>query len=144
MKWLRLSAALLSLAAVHAQSVTGRWTGNFSTVDNGLEIVVALNQAADGNVTGYIVSPGKTDTIGSGKVDGANLTLEVEHIGRGGAVQKVTYTATIEGGKMKLTIPAPNPGGGRGRGAGRGPGAGREACGANARGLKGCGAGSGE
>jgi alpha-galactosidase len=121
---------MLSLAAAHAQSVTGRWTGNFSTVDNGLEIIVALNQAADGSVTGYIVSPRSTDTITSGKVDGTNLSLEAERTGRGGVVQMVTYTATIEGGTMKLTVPAPNVGGGRGPGAGgggpgvRGPGGG--------------------
>jgi len=126
MKRLRLLAALLSLAAVHAQSVTGRWTGNFSTADNGLEIVVALNQTTDGNVTGYIISPRSTDTVTSGKVEGANLTLEAERPGRGGAVQKVTYTGTIEGGKMKLTVPAPNFGGGRGPGpGGRGAGGGR-------------------
>ena len=124
MKLLRLSAALLSLAAVHAQNVTGRWTGSFSTVDNGLEIVVALNQGGDGSVIGYIQSPRSTDTITSGKVEGSSLTLEAERAGRGGAVQKLTYTATIEGGKMKLTVPAPMPGGGRGRGPAGGPGAG--------------------
>jgi alpha-galactosidase len=123
MKLVRISAVLLSLAALHGQSVTGRWTGSFSTVDNGLEIVVALNQAGDGSVTGYIQSPRSTDTITSGKVDGANVTLEAERTGRGGAVQKLTYTATMEGGKMKLTIPAPAPGGGRGRGPTGAPGA---------------------
>jgi hypothetical protein len=42
MKWLYLSAAaLLSVALAGAQNLTGRWTGNFSTADNGLEIVVA-------------------------------------------------------------------------------------------------------
>ena len=117
MKWLYLSAAaLLSVALAGAQTVTGRWTGNFSTADNGLEIVVALNQAADGAVTGYILSPRSTDTITSGKIEGNNVTLEAERAGRGGAIQKVTYTATVEGGKMKLTVPAPNFGGqGRGR-----------------------------
>ena len=135
MKCLHLSTvALLTAALAAAQPVTGRWTGNFSTADNGLEIVVALNQSADGAVTGYILSPRSTDTITSGKIEGNNLTLEAERAGRGGAIQKVTYTATVEGGKMKLTVPAPNFGGpGRGRGgpgaspggpppAGRGPG----------------------
>jgi alpha-galactosidase len=122
MKWLRLSVALISLTAVHAQSVTGRWTGSFSTADNGLEIVVALNQSSDGGVTGYVVSPRATDTITSGKVEGSNVTLEAERAGRGGAVQKLTYTATIEGAKLKLTVPAPAPGRGRGPG---GPGGGR-------------------
>ena len=57
------AAALLSAALANAQNVTGRWTGSFSTADNGLEIVVALNQAANGTITGYIVSPRATDTI---------------------------------------------------------------------------------
>jgi alpha-galactosidase len=123
MKRLYLSAAaLLTVALAGAQTVTGRWTGNFSTADNGLEIVVALNQAADGAINGYILSPRSTDTITTGKIEGSNLTLEAERSGRGGVVQKVTYTATVDGGKMKLTVPAPNFGGqGRGRG---GPGAG--------------------
>src|ERR1017187_8325031 len=98
------AAALLSITLAGAQTLTGRWTGNFSTADNGLEIVVALNQAAGGSVTGYIISPRSTDTITSGKIEGSNVTLEAERDGRGGAVQKVTYTATVEGGKMKLTL----------------------------------------
>ena len=126
MKWLHLSAvAVLSVALAGAQTLTGKWTGSFATSDNGLEIVVALNQAADGAITGYILSPRSTDTITGGKIEGNNVTLEAERAGRGGAVQKITYTAAVEGGKMKLTIPAPNFGGqGRGRGApGAGPGA---------------------
>ena len=108
MKWLHLSAvALLTVALAGAQTVTGRWTGSFSTADNGLEIVVALNQAADGTITGYILSPRSTYTITSGKAEGNGVTLEAERAGRGGAIQKVTYTATVEGGKMKLTLPAP-------------------------------------
>ena len=63
---------MLSVALAGAQNLTGRWTGNFSTADNGLEIVVALNQAADGTITGYILSPRSTDTITSGKADGNN------------------------------------------------------------------------
>src|SRR5450755_2373921 len=126
MKRLHLcAAALLSVALAGAQPLTGRWTGNFSTADNGLEIVVALNQAADGTITGYILSPRSTDTITSGKIEGGNVTLEAERAGRGGAVQKVAYTATVDSGKMKLTVPAPNFGGqGRGRGAPGAPGAG--------------------
>ncbi len=124
MKWLTLSvAALLSVALAGAQTVTGRWTGSFSTADNGLEIVVALNQTAGGTITGYIVSPRSTDTITGGKIEGNNVTLEAERAGRGGAVQKITYTATVESGKMKLTVPPPPPRApGRGAPAGRGPG----------------------
>jgi alpha-galactosidase len=116
MKWLNLSAAaVLSVALAGAQNLTGRWTGIFSPADNGLEIVVALNQAGDGKVTGYIMSPRSTDTITSGKIEGGTATLEAERAGRAGAVQKITYTAAVEGAKMKLTLPVP-----QGRGPGRG------------------------
>ena len=44
-------SALVCLAAANAQNVTGRWTGNFSTADNGLQIELALNQSGS-TVTG--------------------------------------------------------------------------------------------
>src|SRR5580698_7860135 len=117
MKTLRLcAAALVSLAAVHAQTLTGRWTGPATTADDGLEMTVALNQGADGKITGYVQSQRATDTIINGKVEGNNVTLDAERPGRGGGEpQKVTYTGVLENGKLKLTLPA--FGGGRGRGA---------------------------
>jgi alpha-galactosidase len=119
MKWLQLStAALACIAAANAQTLTGRWTGNASTTDNGLEIVVALNQGADGKITGYVVGPRSQDTIVDGRNDGGKITLEAERPGRNGDTQKVTYTAVLEDGKLKLTMPM----GGGGRGPGRGPG----------------------
>ena len=81
-----------------------------------MEMAVAVKQAADGSLSGYITGR-TTDQITGGKVDGANVTIEAERPGRGGNPQKVTYTAVIEGTKMKLTMPS--FGGGRG---GRGPG----------------------
>ena len=118
------AAALVSLAAIHAQNLTGRWSGPATTADNGLEMTVALNQAADGKITGYVMSPRANDTITGGKVEGSNVTLEAERPGRGGGEPvKVTYTGVLEDGKLKLTLPT--FGGGRGRGGpGRGPGAG--------------------
>ncbi|MEO8597954.1 MAG: glycoside hydrolase family 27 protein [Candidatus Solibacter sp.] len=120
-KWLTLStAALLSVALAGAQNLTGRWTGNAGTADDGLEVVVAIHQTSDGAITGYIQGQRSTDTITSGKVSGNAATLEAERAGRGGTVQKVTYTATVEGDKLKLTLPAF---GGAGRGRGAAPGA---------------------
>ncbi len=130
MKWLYYlcTAALLSVALAGAQSLTGRWTGNFSTADNGLEIVVALNQAAMARSPATYSARAPRTPSPAARWRRATLTLEAERAGRGGATQKVTYTATVEGGKMKLTMPAPNFGGGgagRGRGApGGAPGAG--------------------
>ena len=117
MKWLTLStAAFACIAAANAQSLTGRWTGNGSTADDGLEIVVALNQGADGKITGYVVAPRSQDTIVDGRIEGGKITLEAERPGRDGATQKVTYTAVLEDGKLKLTMPMSG-----GRGPGRGP-----------------------
>ncbi|HJZ98705.1 MAG TPA: glycoside hydrolase family 27 protein [Candidatus Solibacter sp.] len=105
-------------AMAYAQNITGRWVGPATTADNGMEIVVAVKQAPDGALSGYIMGR-TTDMITGGKVEGSNVTIECERPGRGGAPQKVTYTAAIEGTKMKLTLPQF---GGRGPGAGRGPG----------------------
>ena len=119
------AAALLSVGLAGAQNLTGRWTGNGNTVDNGQEIVVAINQQG-GTITGYVIGPRSTDPIVSGKVEGGTVTLEAERAGRGGAAPtKVTYTAKVEGSKMTLTMPAFGGGGaGRGRGAPGAPGAG--------------------
>ncbi|MGO9258835.1 MAG: glycoside hydrolase family 27 protein [Bryobacteraceae bacterium] len=129
MKTLRLcAAALVSLAAVHAQSLTGRWAGPATTADDGLEMTVALNQGADGKITGYVVSARANDTIVDGKLEGSHVTLEAERPGRGsGEPVKATYTGVLESGKLSLTMPVVNFGG-RGRGAGRGADAGRGPC----------------
>jgi alpha-galactosidase len=122
MKWIYVAAACMGAAAIaNAQSVTGRWTGpgaltrTGSVADNGTELVLALNQSSGGAITGWIAGPRANDQIVSGKLEGNNLTLEAERAGRGGQVQKVTYTALIEGGKMKLTMPQPQFGGRAGR-----------------------------
>src|SRR5260370_20997579 len=103
MKWFPLTITLLAcLTAASAQNLTGRWTGPATTADNGLEFVLALNQAADGSLTGYVQSR-FADHITGGKVDGNNITLEAERAGRGRAVPKVTYTGTVDGPTMKLS-----------------------------------------
>jgi alpha-galactosidase len=117
--WLSATLAVLCCtAASYAQNLTGKWVGSASPYDNGLEMVLAINQGADGSITGYISGSRFNDTITSGKVEGNKVTLEAERAGRGGQVQKVTYTAEREGEKIKLIMPAF----GGGRGPGRGPG----------------------
>src|SRR5436305_11125125 len=119
-KWVQLGAAVLCCAAAaFSQNLTGKWVGQASLYDNGLEFVLAVNQAADGALTGYIQGGRFNDTITGGKVEGDKVTLEAERPGRGGTPQKITYNAVLEGGKLKLTMPALG-----GRGPGRGPAAG--------------------
>jgi alpha-galactosidase len=120
MKWGYITAFLLLAVTANAQNVTGRWTGpgaltrTGEVADNGTEMVLALSQSGD-SITGWIASPRANDRIVSGKLDGNKLTLEAERAGRGGQIQKLTYTAEIDGGKMKLSVPQPQFGG-RGRG----------------------------
>jgi len=122
MKWISVIAFLLAATGASAQNVTGRWTGPGALTntgvpaDNGTELVLALSESG-GKITGYIEGPRANDSIVSGKLEGNKLTLEAERAGRGGQMQTVTYTAEIEGGKLKLTMPQPQFGG---RGAGRG------------------------
>src|ERR1051325_8124843 len=97
---------LLALCvSAHAQNLTGKWVGPATTADNGMEMVVALQQAADGSLSGYIQGR-TTDKITGGKVSGSNVTIDAERPGRGGTPQALQYTATVEGTKMKLTLPA--------------------------------------
>jgi alpha-galactosidase len=109
-----MAAILLCGAMVQAQSVTGKWTGAGTQNDNGTELTLALSQAADGSVTGYLDGPRNNDRITGGTWQGNKLTLEVDRPGRGGQVVKATYTADVDGEKLKLTIPPPQFGGGRG------------------------------
>ena len=118
------AAALLSVATVGAQSLTGRWVGPATTADDGLEMTVALNQSADGKITGYVLGTRSTDTVIDGKVNGSEVTLEAERPGRGGGEPvKVTYTGLLVNGKLQLTLPAFGGRAGRSAGGGRGPGA---------------------
>src|SRR6478752_3022800 len=99
--WIRLSAAVLCCAAAaYSQNLTGRWAGQASQYDNGLEFVVAINETAAGGLTGYIQGGRFNDTITGGKVEGDKVTLEAERPGRGGTPQKITYNAVLEGGKL--------------------------------------------
>ena len=120
MKWFGLGAAALLCVASQAQNLTGKWVGIASRYDNGREVTVAINQGADGKITGYIIDRA-SESIVDGKVDGNNITLEVERAGRGGnPPTRVAYSGVLEGDKLKLTVP--QFGGGRGPGGpGRGP-----------------------
>src|SRR5260370_38801504 len=108
---MRMILVALCAVSLYAADLTGRWTGPASTADNGQELVLALKQAPDGSFSGYVQGPRATDKIVGGKLEGANLTLDVERPGPNNAVQKLAYTGVVEGNKLKLTLPA--PGGGR-------------------------------
>ena len=110
-----IAIAFFCLVPANAQNVTGRWTGSFSTADNGLQIELALNQSGS-QVTGYIISPRFEGNFVEGKIEGNTVTLITERPGPGAGAQPIrqTYTATLEDGKMKLSTTTPGRGGQQG------------------------------
>jgi alpha-galactosidase len=104
------AAALVCLAAAYAQNPTGRWMAKWSQSDEAREIVVALNLEAGGKVTGYIQTPNSADNFTEGAINGSELTLSFERTYNGQA-RKTTYTATLQGDKLVLTMPAGRAGG---------------------------------
>jgi alpha-galactosidase len=112
MRLLRICAAALALvAAASAQNPTGRWEARWSPVDEARKMILALN-VEGGKVTGYVAQPGGSPVpIVEGTVNGSELTLVVERPGRGGAGAgrgapvRTTYTASLKGDKLILTMP---------------------------------------
>ena len=108
MKLLRIGSAALALAAAaSAQNPTGRWEARWSPVDEARKMILALN-VEGGKVTGYMAQPtGSPVPIVEGAINGSELTLAVERPGRGGgAPVRTTYTASLKGDKLILTMPA--------------------------------------
>jgi len=105
------SAALALVAAASAQKPTGRWEARWSPVDEARKMILALN-VEGGKVTGYVAQPsGFAGPIVEGTLNGSEMTLVVERPGRGGgaagrgAPTRTTYTATLKGDKLILTMP---------------------------------------
>ena len=118
-KWLHVAngRAVLRGGSVF-QNLTGRWVGQASQYDNGLEFVLAVNQAADGVADG--VHPGRTVQ----RHDHRRQSRRRQGDARSGASRTRRHAAEdhvqrrLEGGKLKLTMPAF---GGRGPGRPTGP-----------------------
>ncbi len=109
MKWLRLCAAFACVAAASAQSLTGTWEARYATVDEARKVVLGLT-VQGGKVTGYMIQPNGQSPIVDGTVNGKDVTLVTERPGRGAPgqtapVQRSTFTATLQGGKLILARP---------------------------------------
>jgi alpha-galactosidase len=106
MRWFRLCAALLAgLALASAQSPTGKWIAKFSSDDEAREIVLALNVESGGKVTGYVLAPQYEDRIVEGTASGAQVTFVAEREANNNTKRRSNYSAVLEGGKLKLTMP---------------------------------------
>jgi len=106
MRWFRLCAALLAgLALASAQSPTGKWVAKYSSDDEAREIVLALNVESGGKVTGYVLAPQYEDRIVEGTASGAQVTFVAEREANNNTRRRSNYSAVLEGGKLKLTMP---------------------------------------
>jgi alpha-galactosidase len=106
MKCFRVCAALLAaLALASAQSPTGKWIAKFSSDDEAREIVLALNVESGGNVTGYVLAPQYDDRIVEGTASGGKVAFVAEREANNNTTRRSSYSAVLEGDKLKLTMP---------------------------------------
>src|ERR1019366_4782418 len=98
--------ALAALTPASAQSPTGKWVAKFSADDEAREIVLALNVASGGQVSGYVLAPQYEDRIVEGTSSGAQVTFVAEREANNNTKRRSSYSALVDGDKLKLTMPA--------------------------------------
>lgn len=117
MKKVALLCGLLALACMFAfgAAIDGKWTVE-TQGRNGPQTETLTVQSDGSKLTGTLAGGrGGSVEITEGKLDGANVTFKVVRAGRNGGNQTTTYTGTLTGDDLKLTVAR---GGGRGRGKG--------------------------
>jgi hypothetical protein len=117
MKKAVILCALLTLSCMFAfgAAIDGKWTVE-TQGRNGAQIQTLTLQSDGSKLTGTLAGGrGGSVEITEGKIDGANVSFKVVRAGRNGGDQTTTYTGTLTGDDLKLTVAR---GGGRGRGRG--------------------------
>ena len=88
-----------------AQNPTGKWVAKYSSDDEAREIVLALNVESGGAVTGYVLAPQYEDRIVEGTATGGQITFVAERDANNNTKRRSNYSAMLEGGTLKLTMP---------------------------------------
>ena len=97
--------AVLSLSAF-AADVTGNWKASMDSPNGSMEFTIVLK--ADGNVvTGSMQSQMGEMKIEDGKLDGDKISFAISP----GDFGKLTYSGTVKGDEMTLTMAFPAGGG---------------------------------
>ncbi len=116
----------LALAAIAADSVTGKWVYEQAGRQGGSPRQTTLDLKADGaKLTGTVTQPGfgrggdtppapAATPIANGKVDGNNVSFEVTR-DFGGNPMTTKYAGVISGAEMKLKVTMPGFQGGEPR-----------------------------
>jgi hypothetical protein len=93
---------LLTLAAVFAADVTGKWTAQVPGRDGQpMEMVFNL-KAAGAELTGTVVSPRGEQQIAEGKIDGDSISFSTT-LEFGGNTMKLIYKGKVAGDEIKFT-----------------------------------------
>jgi hypothetical protein len=101
---------VLTLAA----DIDGKWTVQ-TQGRNGAQTQNLTLKSDGSTLTGSLQGGrGGAADITEGKVDGANVSFKVTRAARNGGNQTTTYTGTLSGDDLKLTISRPAGGGRRG------------------------------
>jgi hypothetical protein len=122
MKKVLTICALTALTCVLtlAADIDGKWTVQ-TQGRNGAQTQTLTLKSEGSALTGSLAGGrGGAVDITEGKIDGANVSFKVTRAGRNGGNQTTTYTGTLAGDDLKLTVVRPAGGGGGRRGGGRG------------------------
>src|SRR5580693_43343 len=106
--------ALTALTCVLALAadIDGKWTVQ-TQGRNGAQTQTLTLKFDGSTLTGSLQGGrGGAVDITEGKVDGANVSFKVTRAARNGGNQTTTYTGTLAGDDLKLTISRPAGGGG--------------------------------
>ena len=97
-----MAALLLVAAPARAADVDGKWTGSLDTPNGAVQI--SFNFKADGAaLTGTNIGPdGSEIPIQKGKIDGNNISFDVE-IDFGGMKFTISYKGVVSPDQIKLT-----------------------------------------
>jgi hypothetical protein len=91
-----LFLALMAIAV--AADIDGRWEGTFSTPNGDMNLV--FNFKADGqNLTGTVESQMGEQPITNGKIDGNEISFDVDAMGN-----TISHKGTLNGDKIHLTV----------------------------------------
>ena len=106
MRYLSIGIAIAALSAVAgAQSLTGVWSGRYSSDDEARVIVLGLDADAAGHLTGYLRLPQADERIVDGRVSGGVFWFMSERDANNNTTQQRIYGGEAQGEKLRLIIP---------------------------------------
>jgi alpha-galactosidase len=99
------AAAVSSLIAVHAQSLSGKWVAKYSSDDEAREIVLGLDASSASRITGFVEAPQFEDRIVEGRASGNVFWFVGEREANNNQTRQQVYGGEIAGDRLTLYLP---------------------------------------